>query len=37
MARKRYQHELELRQFTLEDYDEVKRIMDRIYPKMGGA
>ncbi len=31
MARKRYQHELELRQFTLEDYDEVKRIMDRIY------
>ncbi|HOO88962.1 MAG TPA: GNAT family N-acetyltransferase, partial [Synergistales bacterium] len=37
MAKKRFQHELELRQFTVDDYDEVKRIMDRIYPKMGGA
>lgn len=37
MAKKRYQHELELRQFTLDDYDDLRRIMNRIYPDMGGA
>ena len=37
MARKRYVHELELRPFAPGDYDDLRRVMNAAYPKMGGA
>jgi len=32
-----FDHKLHLRQLRLDDYDDVRRIMDSIYPTMGGA
>ena len=37
MTRKRYRHELVLRQFQSTDYEDMKQVMDVIYPNMGGA
>lgn len=37
MPRKRYAHELELRPFAPDDYDDLRRVMNAAYPKMGGA
>ncbi|MCA9773323.1 MAG: bifunctional GNAT family N-acetyltransferase/carbon-nitrogen hydrolase family protein [Myxococcales bacterium] len=32
-----FAHKLELRSTRIEDYDDIKEIMDRVYPTMGGA
>ncbi len=32
-----FNHKLHLRQLRIDDYDDVRRIMDHVYPSMGGA
>lgn len=31
------EHKLTLRHLTLDDYDDIKEIMDRVYHEIGGA